>query len=220
MGAFTHEYPGASVTRCYFHLSQSVLRKIDELDMKTDYESDDELHGCVRRLSALAHVPVVAESFHLLSEQMPEHEKMNELLSYFELTYIRGRRLQGRGNHYGSATFPIPIWNQYESAGDGIARATNIVEGWHHGIQSLFMFSHPSMWLLIEGWRKIARNRRQHSCKELLKSRKLASRNIVTWLAESDVLLPDTEERMCLYILGQMHICRTINTFSTIIIHN
>ena len=104
--------------------------------MKTDYESDDELRGCVRCLSALAHVPVddVAESFRLLSEQMPEHEKMNELLSYFQHTYIRGRRLRGRGNHYGSATFPIPIWNQYESAGDGIARTTNIVESWHYGI--------------------------------------------------------------------------------------
>jgi hypothetical protein len=34
-------------------------------------------------------------------------------------------------------------------------------------------------------------------------------------LKELDVLLPDTEERMCLYILGQLHICRTINTCST-----
>ena len=36
-------------------------------------------------------------------------------------------------------------------AGDGIARTTNIVEGWHHGMQSLFMCSHPSLWLLLEG---------------------------------------------------------------------
>lgn len=156
MGAFNHGYPEASVTGCYFHLSQSVIRKVNELGMKTDYENDDELRGCVRCLSALAHVPVddVAESFDLLTEQMPEHDKMNELLSYFEHTYIRGRRLRGRGNNFGSATFPIPMWNQYDSAGDGIARTTNIVEGWHHGIQSLFMCSHPSMWLLIEGLEK------------------------------------------------------------------
>jgi hypothetical protein len=156
MGAFTHGYPTASITGCYFHLNQSVLRKVYELGMKTEYESDDALRGGVRCLSALAHVPVddVAEAFDLLAEQMPEHEKMNELLSYFEHTYIRGRRLRGRGNNYGSATFPIPIWNQYDGAGDGIARTTNIVEGWHHGIQSLFMCSHPSMWLLVEGLEK------------------------------------------------------------------
>ena len=87
------------------------------------------------------------------------------------------------------------------------------------------VFSHYSCAVILQcgcwskGWRKIARNRRQHSCKELLESRKLASRNIVTWLAESDVLLLDTEERMCLY-LRAIAICRTINTCSTIIIHN
>ena len=156
MAAFTQGYPEASVTGCYFHLNQSVIRKVNELGMKTDYESDDALRGGVRCLSALAHVPVddVAESFDVLTESMPEHEKMNELLSYFEHTYIRGRRLHGRRNNYGSAMFPIPIWNQYESAGDGIARTTNIVEGWHHGIQSLFMCSHPTMWLLVEGLEK------------------------------------------------------------------
>jgi hypothetical protein len=156
MGAFSHAFPGASITGCYFHLNQSVLRKVNELGMKNDYETDDVLRGSVRCLSALAHVPVddVAESFDLLAEDMPEHDRMNELLSYFEHTYIRGRRLRGRGHNYGPAMFPIPMWNQYESAGDGIARTTNIVEGWHHGIQSLFMCTHPSLWLMIEGLEK------------------------------------------------------------------
>ena len=87
---------------------------------------------------------------------MPEHEKMNELLSYFEHTYIGGRRLRGRSTA-GAATYPIPLWNQYESAGDGISGITNIVEGWHHGIQSLFMCDHPTLWLLIEGLQKDSR---------------------------------------------------------------
>ena len=102
--------------------------------MKIDYDSNDALRGSVRCLSALAHVPVddVDEVFDLLAESVPEHKKMNELLSYFEHTYIRGRRLPGKSTA-GAATFPMPLWNQYESAGDGIARTTNIVEGWHHG---------------------------------------------------------------------------------------
>ena len=156
MGAFREGYPDASITGCYFHLNQSVLRKVNELGMKIDYERDDAIRGSIRCLSALAHVPVddVDEAFDHLAESMPEHEKMNELLSYFEHTYIRGRRQRGRGNNYGAAIFPIPMWNQYESAGDGIARTTNIVEGWHHGIQSLFMCSHPTLWLLMEGLEK------------------------------------------------------------------
>jgi len=41
---------------------------------------------------------------------MPNHDKMPELLSYFEhirYTYIRGRRRPGRGENYGSPIFPI-----------------------------------------------------------------------------------------------------------------
>jgi hypothetical protein len=46
---------------------------------------------------------------------------MNELISYFEHTYIIGRRLRGGGDNRGPAAVPMTKWNQYESAGDGIA---------------------------------------------------------------------------------------------------
>ena len=60
--------------------------------MKTTYESDDALRVSVQCLSAIVHVPVddVAKSFDLLADQMPEHDKLNKLLSYFEHTNIRG----------------------------------------------------------------------------------------------------------------------------------
>ncbi|KII63308.1 hypothetical protein RF11_04991 [Thelohanellus kitauei] len=45
-------------------------------------------------------------------------------------------------------------WNKFESATEGIARTTNAVEGWHCGLQSLFMCSHPTMWTLFEGLKK------------------------------------------------------------------
>jgi hypothetical protein len=153
MSAFADTYPTARVTGCYFHLNQAVLRKVNELGMKASYESDDDIRGMVRCLPALAHVPVdsVEEAFELLAESMPEHEHMNELVSYFEHTFIRGRRQRGRGNNYGPALFPIPTWNQFEAAGDGIPRTTNIVEGWHNALQALFMCSHPSLWSCLDG---------------------------------------------------------------------
>jgi hypothetical protein len=159
MQSFIAAYPNATITGCYFHLSQSVLRKVNEIGMKSEYETDVELRGSVRCLSALSHVPVadVAEAFDVLAESMPPHEKMNELLTYFEHSYIRGRRVRGRGENYSPALYPIPRWNQLAAAGDGIALTTNIVEGWHHGIQSLFMCSHPSMWNFFEGLNKDCR---------------------------------------------------------------
>ena len=82
---------------------------------------------------------------------MPPAEHMDELVSYFEHTYIRGRRQRGRGENYGPPRFSIDIWNQRNAAADGIARTTNSVEGWHYSLQALFQCTHPTMWKFIAG---------------------------------------------------------------------
>jgi hypothetical protein len=82
---------------------------------------------------------------------MPAKEHMHELLSYFEHTYVRGRRLRGRGENYAPALFPVESWNQRAAATDGLARTTNSVEGWHYGLQALFQCSHPTLWKFLSG---------------------------------------------------------------------
>ena len=111
MESFRRHYPNARMTGCYFHLSQSVLRKVSEIGMRPVYEADDAIRIGVRCLAALAYVPVddVQTSFEELANSMPEHPHMDELLSYFEHTYVRGRRLPGRGDHYRQALFPPAI---------------------------------------------------------------------------------------------------------------
>lgn len=79
---------------------------------------------------------------------------MGELVSFFEHTYIRGRRLRGRTATYGPAMLGIETWNQYTSGAAGIARTTNAVEGWHHGLQSLFHCHHPTTWTFLNGIRQ------------------------------------------------------------------
>jgi hypothetical protein len=71
----------------------------------------------------------VTAAFDELVQVMPLDNRVQDVVTYFEHTYIRGRRRPGRGENYGPAIFPIAVWNQYESAGDGIARTTNSVEG-------------------------------------------------------------------------------------------
>ena len=58
--------------------------------MKVEYETNDAVRDSIRCLAALAHVPVddVADAFDHLAESMPATEHMDELLSYFEHTYI------------------------------------------------------------------------------------------------------------------------------------
>ena len=71
------------------------------------------------------------------------------MLSYFKHTYIRGRRLRGRVENCGPPLFSIETWNQRDAAADGLARTTNIVEGWHHGLQVLLQCSHPTLWKFL-----------------------------------------------------------------------
>ena len=92
INAFTAAYPNARILGCYFHLMQSILRKVNEISMKSDYKSDDNLQTAVCCLLALAMVlsTDIAEAFWILADYMPEHENMLELLAYFEHSYIRG----------------------------------------------------------------------------------------------------------------------------------
>ena len=84
-------------------MSQSVIRKANELGMKNAMENNLEFSTKVLCLPALAHIPLdsVVEAFELLAESMPTHEQMDELLSYFEHTYIRGRRRRGQNPAHG-----------------------------------------------------------------------------------------------------------------------
>ena len=56
INAFEEVFPSAVVTGCHFHLGQSVMRKVNELDLKTIYTSDQEFALHARMLYGLAYV--------------------------------------------------------------------------------------------------------------------------------------------------------------------
>ena len=153
---FAARFPSARITGCYFHLTQSVFRKVTELGLKNQYETNDSFRESVRCIAALSHIPVedVPDAFDTLANNIAAQtsvERVDELLSYFESTYVRGRRLRGRGKKFGLPLFPPDLWNQRNAAVDGIARTNNSVEGWHFGLQALFQCSHPTLWKFIRG---------------------------------------------------------------------
>lgn len=139
-------FPDAEVKGCYFHLYQSLIRKINSVGLKTKYETNVETKLKLKSLVALTFVPVndVRNVFNQLIATFPNEDNYNEILNYFFSTYIEGAA--GR-----NPLFPISIWNHYDAAIEKSSKTTNCCEGFHNALNSIFNCSHPSVWFLFDG---------------------------------------------------------------------
>jgi len=72
INAIRSAFPNATVLDCYFHLTPSVMRKV-EIGMKEDYKKNDSLRLPIRCLPASATVfsSDITEAFLLLADNMP-----------------------------------------------------------------------------------------------------------------------------------------------------
>ncbi len=159
INAFKEAFPNALQRGCFFHLSQCLWRKIQQIfieEMKNNYSTDADFALQVRHLAALAYVPeidVVAAFENLLDSQYyTENERLLQpLIDYFEDIWI-GRI--DRRNRRRQPLFPISLWNCYEAAKSGLPRTNNSVEGWHRGFNELVGSSHLSIWKFIDDLKK------------------------------------------------------------------
>ena len=146
MKAATTSFPQANIKGCYFHLCQSLLRKVNSVGLKREFETDIDIKLKLKSLDALSFVPIpgVRSSFDKIAETFPNDEKFDDVLTYFFSTYIEGAA--GR-----NPLFPIHIWNHFNAALERSPKTTNCCEGYHNALNSLFHCSHPSVWLLFDG---------------------------------------------------------------------
>lgn len=146
MQAFEAQFPGSSIAGCYFHLNQSLVRKVGNVGLKERFDTNFEFKLLVKSLAALCMVPPadVPALYDHLSDSFPANdEACDDLLSYFERTYVRGR-----GNR--DPMFKVQNWNHFAAAKDKDPRTTNHCEGWHHRLNSMLICKHPSIWKLLK----------------------------------------------------------------------
>lgn len=151
MTAAQTAFPAAQVKGCYFHLSQSLLRKISAVGLRNVYNDHHQIpmRLKLKSLAALAFVPLddVGRLFDELASEFPDEDKYNDLITYFASTYISG--YAGR-----DPIFPVRMWNHYEAAVVGNPRTTNCCEGFHNSLRAMFHCSHPGMWIFFDGLNK------------------------------------------------------------------
>uniref|UniRef100_A0A0N5BR84 MULE domain-containing protein n=1 Tax=Strongyloides papillosus TaxID=174720 RepID=A0A0N5BR84_STREA len=92
MNAARHAFQDADIKGCFFHLSQSLIRKINSVVLKSVIESDIQVKLMLKSLLSLAFVPLkdVRKNFDLLSATFLDVDAYNDILTYFFSTYIKG----------------------------------------------------------------------------------------------------------------------------------
>lgn len=145
----------SEVKGCYYHLTQSTHRKIQQLGLENLYRENDEFMSFCGQVDSLAFLPVsdIFEGMSHLRKIMPE--EAHDLVEYFDQTYVNGtyRRI-GQGNKLKfrkvPPLFPPEIWNVHESTLHNIERTNNQTEGFNNRFSKLVSHKHPSIWNLIK----------------------------------------------------------------------
>lgn len=147
INAFKETFPDAEIHGSFFHFCQCVWRHIQEFGLQKKYHDDAVFSLKIRKLLALAFVPVcdVLEHYDALinSEYYIQNEDILELLlDYFEPTWIINKRRRRKN----SPTYSIELWNCYRAVLDKSPRTNNSTEAWHRGFSDKLNVSHASMW--------------------------------------------------------------------------
>ncbi|CAF0985761.1 unnamed protein product [Brachionus calyciflorus] len=119
---------------CFFHLSQSLFRRVQRNSLK-EYSLNDKFRYSFKLVQSLAFLPIqdVVTGFKLIQKQCPK--SFEPILNYFESVYI-GKLKPNSKTHRMVAQYPIETWNVFERVKRGLPRTNNNVDNWHSRIQA------------------------------------------------------------------------------------
>ena len=124
MTAVDTELPACRLNGCYFHFTQSLWRKLQQLGLTRPYRRDRHLRDIVRKVMAIGFLPLllVQQNFTILRLSQRVHRlellypALFDWLEYVQTTYVNQNSL-----------FLPRVWNVYGR--DMNTRANNHVEG-------------------------------------------------------------------------------------------
>ena len=144
-------FPCCETVGCFFHMCQSVYRRICDLGLKCQYNTDNNFSLLIRMFCALAFLPTeeVTEAF----EELSENELLPmEFISYFELTYIGA--IRGRRRRREAPLYPITFWNMRSRVMNKLPRTNNALEGFHSALNQSLACKNPNIWKFIDVLKK------------------------------------------------------------------
>jgi hypothetical protein len=148
ISAFRQRFSCAALKGCFYHLAQSIWRRVQEAGLQTRYVDDMEFALWCKCLPALAFVPEedIIQAFEALIDAPGFPRELHPIVDYFESNYIGN---VGRGGRRRQPLFPPSLWSQYQRTVVGLPRTNNSVEGWHNAFSGSVNKAHPSVRALV-----------------------------------------------------------------------
>ena len=161
INAVAHTFgPHVTTKGCFYHLTQSSWRKVQELGLSSAYKEDPNIKHFCGMIDGLSFLPEddVHAGMMYLKDHVPTD--LEPLLDYFDATYVSGtyRPIRRPGENGEACTvrfrkippvFSPGLWNVHEATLAGGDRTNNHCESWNNSFKQLVGHSHPSVWRLI-----------------------------------------------------------------------
>ncbi|XP_046569941.1 uncharacterized protein LOC124278264 [Haliotis rubra] len=123
-------FPGIEWKGCYFHFTQCIWRKTQQVGLKVEYSNNPDVNHFVRLCAVLPLVPLAdVEDVWLQNvADMPQDDRCHQLADWIV------------------GSLPMTSWNHYLTLGP---RTNNNLEGWHGRVKKLVWKAHPNVFELI-----------------------------------------------------------------------
>lgn len=172
---FSHYFKQTTFSGCLFHFSQIIWRKLQKEGMAKAYRTNAKNNLNVRLLLSLAFVP--CDKVNGYYDELIKVLKIDKdfdysnILTFFEANYMKKMEC----NDF------ISFWNVSMRTLEGIPRTSNALEGFHGGLNNLFIKSHPDIGLFGE---------------ELLKENLVSNKKLLNILYKNYKLKQDTDLKL------------------------
>ncbi|CAF4231708.1 unnamed protein product [Rotaria magnacalcarata] len=146
-------FPNVLHKGCLFHFGQCIWRHLQSLGLQKKYQEDKYFHWNVRKLLALAFVPVVdvIKAFEFIADAFNDDDD-EDFIDYFEKTWIGEPKKRGAGRK--TPLFTIDLWNVYDRVSANLPRSNNSIEGWHNAFAKRVSIAHPTITKLTDKIRR------------------------------------------------------------------
>ena len=139
------EFPLSNYCLCYFHLAQSIWRKLQKTGLSTHYMNNTNFNEYIRKILSLCFLPAekVFDIFTQLKAKKNEFKEINmeSFFKYLEDTYF-GKIIN---NIYVYPLYDIKYWSINNFIKLNLPRTINTAESWHRVLNSEMNKKRPNI---------------------------------------------------------------------------